>query len=251
MEILPVSTRILCKGDDLAGLLADAASWEDGDIVAVSSKAVATVEGAVIDLNALKITDEAKELSRISGRSPAFRQAIVEEAQRLNGTITGPCPQAVLTEVRPEGLKGTLLVPNAGLDQSNVAEGFCIGWPHDPVTSLRALRTALETKTKKRLALLLTDSCCRPRRWGVTAFALAVSGFDPLVSKIGERDLFGRELTMTVEAVADQLATAANMVMGNAAESRPAAIIRNHGIPFTKFEGWVPGISREEDLFCM
>jgi len=85
----------------------------------------------------------------------------------------------------------------------------------------------------------------------VTAFALVVSGFDPLVSKIGERDLFGRELTMTVEAVADQLATAANMIMGNAAESRPATIIRNHGIPFTDFEGWVPGISKEEDLFCM
>jgi len=115
MEILPVSTRILRKGDDLAGLLANAASWEDGDIVAVSSKAVATVEGAVINLKTLKITDEAKELARISGRSPAFRQAILEETHRLNGTVTGPCPQAVLTEVRPEGLEGTLLVPNAAL----------------------------------------------------------------------------------------------------------------------------------------
>jgi len=251
MEILPVSTRILRKGDDLAGLLANAASWEDGDIVAVSSKAVATVEGAVINLKTLKITDEAKELARISGRSPAFRQAILEETHRLNGTVTGPCPQAVLTEVRPDGLKGTFLVPNAGLDQSNIPEGSAIGWPHDPVASVRALRSALKAKTKKNIALLLTDSCCRPRRWGVTAFALVVSGFDPLVSKIGTRDLFGRELMMTVEAVADQLATAANMIMGNAAESRPAAIIRDHGIPFTDFEGWVPGISKEDDLFCM
>ena len=100
-------------------------------------------------------------------------------------------------------------------------------------------------------AVLLTDSTCRPRRLGVTALALTVSGFDPLRSLIGMKDLFGKDLRLTQEAVADQLATAANMLMGNAGESVPAMIIRNHGIPFSNFEGWVPGIAPKDDLFGM
>jgi F420-0:gamma-glutamyl ligase len=150
----------------------------------------------------------------------------------------------MLTELKPEGFpSGVLLAANAGLDESNVESGYCIGWPGDPLTSIKKLRKALHA------AVLITDSTCRPRRQGVTALALVVSGFHPLRSLIGTRDLFGRDLRMTQEAVADQLATAANMLMGNAGESVPAVIIRNHGIAFTDYEGWVPGIAPEADLF--
>ena len=100
------------------------------------------------------------------------------------------------------------------------------------------------------IAVILSDSCCRPRRWGVTAYALAVAGIDPLHDQKGAHDLYGREIRITQEAVADQLATAANMLMGNADASTPAVIMRDHKTPLSDYEGWVPGIAREEDLFA-
>ncbi|MDD5074674.1 MAG: coenzyme F420-0:L-glutamate ligase [Candidatus Peribacteraceae bacterium] len=250
MQILPVPTGLLKKGDNLARILSESMTFGDGDILAVSSKAVATAEGAAIDLAKIAVTPEAEQWAKRCGRSAAFRQAILDETKRLNGIVLSGCKTAMLTELHPQGMEGSLLVPNAGLDQSNIAEGSAIGWPHDPVTSVHALRTQLQKRTGKRIAVLLTDSCCRPRRWGVTAFALVVSGFDPLSSQIGKKDLFGNTLTMTQEAVADQLATAANAVMGNANQSVPAALIREHGIPLSGFAGWVPGIAKEEDLFA-
>ncbi len=98
-------------------------------------------------------------------------------------------------------------------------------------------------------AILLSDSTCSPRRRGVTAIALACCGIDPFTNAIGTNDLYKRKMTMTMEATADQLATAANMLMGNAAQSIPAVIIRDHGLPFTDFCGWVEGMEREEDMF--
>ncbi|MFH1444423.1 MAG: coenzyme F420-0:L-glutamate ligase [Candidatus Peregrinibacteria bacterium] len=249
MRILPLHTPILNEGDDLVGILAQSASFEKGDILVISSKAIATVEGARIDLTKITVTPEAQEWAKHSGRSAAFRQAVLNEAKQLHGKVVGGSELAMLTELKPEGLDGTLLVPNAGLDQSNVPEGFCIGWPVDPLASARTLRDEIMHTTGKHLAVIVSDSCCRPRRWGVTAFALVCVGLDPLSPQIGKKDLFGRSLTMTVEAQADQLCTAANAIMGNADQSIPAAIIREHGLPLTDFAGWVPGINQEDDLF--
>lgn len=81
------------------------------------------------------------------------------------------------------------------------------------------------------------------------AFALVCDGIDPVKSEVGRKDLFGKPLRFTLEAVADQLATAANFVMGNADQSVPAAIIRDHGLALGNFSGWVDGIDPDEDLF--
>ena len=251
MEIIPIKTSILKKGSSLVEILTSNADFEDGDILAVSSKAVATVEGAEIDLGKIEVTDEGKKWSDKCGKTPAFRQAVLNEVKRLNGKILGDCPHAMLTQLKPKGFtEGIILAPNAGLDQSNIKEGFTIGWPRDPLQSVQNIRKELQGKTGKNIAVVLTDSCCRPRRIGVSAMALIVSGIDPLFSHIGEKDLFGKELKMTQEARADQLATAANMIMGNANESIPAAIIRDHEFELTDFEGWVPGLDPEDDLFA-
>jgi len=251
MQIIPIKTPLLKKDSDLVGTLIENADFEDGDILAVSSKAVATAEGSAIDLSKIKVTEEGKKWSDKCGKTPEFRQAVLNEVKRLNGKVLGDCPHAMLTRLKPEGFKdGIILAPNAGLDQSNIEDGYAIGWPHDPIESIRKIRKAIQDKTGKSIAVIMTDSCCRPRRIGVSALALVVSGFDPLFSHIGKDDLFGNELKMTQEARADQLATATNMIMGNANESTPAAIIRDHDFEFTDFEGWVPGLDPEDDLFA-
>lgn len=250
MNLLPIHTPLLKEGDDLASILMQDMTFEDGDIIAISSKAVATVEGAAIDLEKIDVSNEAIELSQHCGKTPKLRQAMLNETARLHGKVVGKCKHAVLTEVKPDGLtEGTIMAASAGLDQSNIPEGLTIGWPLDPLTSIKNLRKDLENKTGKSLGLVMTDSCCRPRRIGVTAIALVVSGFDPLSDQRGKKDLFGRAMVMTQEAVADQLATAANILMGNTDASVPAVIIRDHAIPSSDFEGWVPGLEPEEDLF--
>ena len=122
----------------------------------------------------------------------------------MHGTVIGSCPKAMLCELKPDGLEeGTIFAVNAGLDTSNVEKGYAVGWPKDPVATVSKLRRDLESETGKRIAVILTDSCCRPRRLGVTAFALTVCGIEPLLSQIGRKDIFGHELTMTHEAIAE------------------------------------------------
>ncbi len=274
MLLLPLQTRRIQPGDDLAAILSGTAAIEPGDIVVLSSKAVATAEGFLHALADVTPSAEAHRLSALCTRSPAFCELVLQELQRMDGKILHHAPGALLTEVRPQGMQsGSLLIANAGLDESNVRQGFAIGWPMDPVRSLRELRLHIVKTLQKQSAishqpsakkmdangwkliagsspaLVMTDSCIHPRRIGVGAVALAVSGLDPLQSEKGKKDLFGKELHITVEAVADQLATAANFLMGNAAQSTPAVIIRDHGLPLSDYEGWVPGMEPGEDLF--
>lgn len=249
MIILPVRTPVLTAESDFAEVLCAAMQFQDGDIVVVSSKAVATCEGDGYDLTTLTTSPDAVALGEHAQRNPVFMEAVLQETKRLRGEVIGHCPGAALTVLRPDGMQGEIIAPNAGLDTSNVPLSRAIGWPVDPVASVKKLRHAIEEITSVRIALIIGDSCCSIRRKGVTAFALTVSGVDPLRNEIGTNDLYGRALRMTEEAVADQLTIAANAVMGNAAQSAPAAVIRDHGITFTDFEGWVPVISPKEDLF--
>jgi len=244
MEILPLCTRIFERGDNLALEIAQTGLIEPNDILVVSSKVVAVTEGSAIRLSELLPSSEAKNLAEDTGLSPAFVECILQETKRMNGEILGCCPHAILTSLRPDGMKkGRILCPNAGADLSNAEDGFAIPWPKDPVLSAKKLRETLG------VPIIISDSCCHAGRLGVTAFALSVAGFDPIVSKVNEQDLYGKKLRITHEAVADQLATAANTVMGNAAECTPAAIIRGHGLSPSEFLGWVDGIEPEEDLF--
>lgn len=272
MLIIPVRTGHISVGDDLGGIIADAVALQENDIVVVSSKVAATVEGSAVKLSEIVPSEEAQKLFADYGKSPQHREFVLRETKRMKGKIIRTTNGVVLTELNPEGLDGSLLVPNAGIDESNIDHGWAVGWPKDPVETVRKLREELTKRiqttqrTKRiqrsesssgasgssgssRLAIILTDSGLSPRRSGVTAFALAVAGIDPLFDRRGKPDLYGRDMVMTIEAVADQLATAANFVMGNADERTPAAVIRDHGLPFTDFEGWVPGIEREKDIY--
>lgn len=269
MLLIPIVVPPLKQGDDLAEILhsaiesngsvslaSDGPPLRAGDIFVISAKAAAAVEGAAIDLRALTPSPSAADFNRRTGRSTRFCEAMILELNRLHGKVLGAVPGAALTEVKPDGLaRGSILVANAGLDESNAPAGFAIGWPRDPVASARKLRKALEKRMQndeyegRNIAVILSDSCCVPRRSGVTAMALTVSGMDPLQSQKGRKDLFGKPLHITVEAVADQLATAANFLMGNAGQAIPAVIIRDHGLTLSEWEGWAPGIEAEEDLF--
>jgi len=242
MHILPIHTPLIKAGDDVASILKQSMMMQDGDIVIVSSKAVATAEGAAIDLSTVTPTSDAEIWAQKTGKSAAFCQAVLQETVRMHGKVIGGVTGAMLTEVQTDAVS-TVLVPNAGLDESNIGDGYAIGWPLDPVLSVKRMSAALN------VPIIISDSCIIPRRSGVSAFALVACGIDPVRSEIGVKDLFKHPLIMTKEAVADQLSVMGNAVMGNAAQSNPAAIIRDHQIPSSDFCGWVPGMRPERDLF--
>lgn len=244
MHILGVPTPLLTAGADLTTELLRSVTLQKGDIIVVSSKAIATVENAAIALATLTPSTEALELSATCNQDPRFTEFVLRETKRMHGTVIGVSPHVLLTSLKPSGFgRGRILCPNAGADQSNVKKDHAIGWPIDPVASATKLRETLG------IPVIISDSCCVPGRLGVTAFALACAGIDPFRSEIGKKDLYGKTMRMTHEATADQLAVAANAVMGNSAQSVPAAIIRDSCIPRSDFCGWVEGIEAEEDLF--
>lgn len=242
MELLPLKTPILKHGDDLASILRAAGDIRADDIVVITSKVVAACEDAYVDLNAITVSDEAREKADGTGRSPEFYQAVMNETARMNGKIIGHCPGALLTLLHPEP-KISIVSVNAGMDQSNVPDGFALGWPRDSAASARRLKSELGC------AVIVIDSCCMPLRTGISAFALACAGIDPARDEIGKPDLFGRALRMTRDNVVDELAAATSLIMGNAAQATPAVIVRDHGLPATEFSGWIPTFPPEQDLF--
>jgi coenzyme F420-0:L-glutamate ligase/NADPH-dependent F420 reductase len=236
-------------GDDLAGAIGDAlkASGERvlaGDVIVVAQKAVSKCEGRAVPLAGVTPGAKAREIAAAAEKDPAVCEVMLGEASEVMRTA----PNVVITRHRT----GHVLA-NAGLDASNVSsEGGAaiLLWPEDPDVSARALRAALEARFGVRLAVIVSDSLGRAWRLGTTGHAIGVAGMTPLRDRRGETDLFGRELQATIIGVADEIAAAASLVMGEAAEGIPAALVRGATYPPDERAG-VGEMLRplEQDLF--
>ena len=213
------------RGDDLArgiveALKASGEALEDGDVVVVAQKVVSKVEGRAVTLASVTPGAAARETAARAEKDPAVVELIASEAQELMRVAPG----VIITRHRT----GHVLA-NSGIDASNVAceaESAVLLWPQDPDASARSLRASLEAATGVRLAVIVSDSLGRAWRMGTTGSAIGVAGMKPLRDRRGEIDLFGRELQATVIGVADEIAAAASLVIGEAAEGTPVAIVR-------------------------
>lgn len=204
MELIPLKSPRLEPGHDLFtsvrnALEAAGQSLREKDVLIVASKVVSYSENRLTegDLEAM----------------------VRQDADR----VFGDGPMALT-------LKNGVLIPNAGIDQSNAPLGKMILWPEDPFRSARALRAAFKLTD---FGVVITDSTVRPLRRGVTGIAIGWAGFTGVADKRGAADLYGRKLKYTQIAVADQLATAAELVMGQADESIPFVIARGAPVVFT------------------
>ena len=219
MRVTPLSgLPEVHAGDDLAGMLADAADPGDGDVLCVASTVVSKAEGRHADLADYEPGPRARaiaaRLESLSGdeKDPRFAQAVVEESGEL--LMDAPF---LLTVTR----FGHVNV-NAGIDRSNVGgDADLLLLPRDPSGSAARLCEAMPAD----VAAIVTDTCGRPFRVGQRAVAIGWAGIPASRDWRGETDRDGHELRVTVESVVDELAGAANLVMGEGAGGTPAALV--------------------------
>ena len=236
-------------GQNLAGIVTQAITAqglapEDGDVVVFAQKVVSKVEARAVPLASVTPGEAARAAAATAQKDPAVVELIMHEAAELMRVVPG----VIISRHRT----GHVLA-NAGIDASNVADPGAeqvLLWPADPDASAGRLRRDLEAAFGVRLAVVISDSLGRAWRMGTVGTAIGVSGLRPLRDCRGETDLFGRELQATVIGVADEIAAAASLVMGEAAEGTPVAIVRGAKYDLSEEDG-VAELLRplDKDLF--
>jgi coenzyme F420-0:L-glutamate ligase/coenzyme F420-1:gamma-L-glutamate ligase len=229
---------LIQPGDDLPGLLLAAAQraglrFQNRDVLVVAQKIVSKAEGRIVHLAGVAPSPRARELAKQSGKDPRLVEVILDES-------------AAVLRVRP----GLLVVEhrlgfvcaNAGVDQSNLmgSDDWALLLPVDPDASARWLRSAVQEATGADVAVIVNDSHGRAWRFGTVGIAIGVAGLHPLSDLRGQPDLAGRPLLITEVGTADEIAAAASLLMGQAAEGAPAVLVRG--------AAFVPGNGRLAEL---
>jgi coenzyme F420-0:L-glutamate ligase/coenzyme F420-1:gamma-L-glutamate ligase len=231
-------------GDDVGRMFVDAAAAQGspmaaGDVLVVSQKVVSKAEGRMLFLPDVTPSPAALALAPAVERDPRLVEVILRESRRIVRMDRG-----ILLSETHHGW----VCANAGVDQSNVDRDWVALLPQDPDRSARALRDRVGALTGHRVAVIVADTFGRPWREGLTNVAIGVSGVDALVSYLGQLDPAGRELQATILAVADEVASAAELVMGKLRRI-PLAIVRGLELPAGE-DGARPLLrDRARDLF--
>jgi len=218
-------------GDDLEAMIGDALEATDGvlpvqagDVLVVTQKIVSKAEGAVVDLRTVTPSARAMEWADEWGRDARQIEVVLQQARRIVRMERG----VLITETHHG-----FVCANGGIDASNVGpdSGDVVTLlPVDPDASAARIRAALRTRFGADLPVIVSDSFGRPWRWGIVDVALGVSGILPLEDLRGQPDADGRVMRTTVRAVADELASAAELALGKTA-GRPVALVRGSQPP--------------------
>jgi coenzyme F420-0:L-glutamate ligase/coenzyme F420-1:gamma-L-glutamate ligase len=245
---------LIAPGDDLPGLIAAALQaarieLRDGDILAVTSKALSRAEGRFVDLRSVEISPRARELATEIGKDPR----IVELILRESAAISRKARDTLIVRHRLGFISA-----NAGIDCSNaVPPGapptsgpFALLLPTDPDRDARHIRERLAAASGARIGIVITDSLGRPFRLGTVGAAIGVAGLPALWDQRGQTDIYGRVLERTITALADQVAAAADLVAGQAAEGRPVVHIRGLRFPIAEQEAKALYRPTDEDLYA-
>lgn len=235
-------------GDDLGGLIVEAAgraglAFQEGDILAVAQKVVSKAEGALVRLAEVRPGPRALEVAARIGKDARLVETILRESREVL-----KLRRDLIIVVHRLGF----VCANAGVDRSNAPQdgGETVTLlPLDPDASARRLRQKIRDLTGQEIGVVVTDSHGRAFREGVLGVAIGVAGLPALRDLRSRRDLFGYEMRVTVQAVADQIAAAATLLMGETNEGRAAILVR--GLRLPPDEGSVQPLirSREKDMF--
>jgi coenzyme F420-0:L-glutamate ligase/coenzyme F420-1:gamma-L-glutamate ligase len=213
---------MVAPGDDLAALLAAAMDGArmrpaDGDVLVIAQKIVSKAEGRIVDIDTIIPSEPARSLAAEVGKDPRVVEAILRESVR----VVRSRPNLLIVEHK----RGWVMA-NAGIDQSNLGgSGRLLLLPEDPDASAERLRAALSARYGVNLAVVINDSFGRAWRRGTVGVAIGAAGLPSLIDLRGRPDLFGRILEVSIIGYADEIAAAASLLMGQAAEGQPAVLL--------------------------
>ena len=241
LEIIPISVSHNVDEDDkLVDLVSKSkVKLEDNDILVISQKIVSKQEGRIIKLSSVIPSLLSTGIASEYEKDPKLVEIILSESKRIVRMENG----IIIVETN-----GGFICANAGVDESNVSDGYATLLPKNPDESASKLRHDILEKTGKQVAVIISDTFGRPFRMGQTDCAIGVSGIDSIIDYEGTKDTFGRELRVTAIAIADEMCSAAELVRGKTLET-PIAVIRNY--KFSPNTGTSKDLLRpkNEDLF--
>ncbi|HLJ67400.1 MAG TPA: coenzyme F420-0:L-glutamate ligase [Chloroflexota bacterium] len=250
LALIPVSgLPMIAAGDDLAGLIVVAAGgpqvWQTGDILVVAQKVVSKAEGRTVDLTGVDPSPRALELAAATGKDSRLVELILQESREVVRTRPGL--------IVVEDTRG-FICANAGIDRSNIEQHgdddeTVALLPLDPDASAAEIRRRVLTLTGADIGVIINDSHGRAFREGTVGVAIGLSGTPALWDRRGDADLTGYTLQHTVIAIGDEIAAAASLLMGPAAEGIPAVIVRGLLLPAGESSARELQRPRSMDLF--
>ena len=240
MQIIPIPIeKEITEDDDLSELILTSGDILDGDVLVIAQKIISKQEGRMVELSAVNPSLLAQGISSQYNKDPALVELILSESKRIVRLKNG----LIIVETN-----SGFICANAGIDESNVVNGFATLLPMDSDKSAEIIRTNILNKTGKNVAVIISDTFGRPFRMGQTNCAIGISGLNPILDYAGTLDSFKRILRITAIAVADELSSATELVMGKTKKC-PVAIVRNYS--FNVGSNTIQDLIRpeNEDLF--
>lgn len=242
MKVIGLKTPVIRPGDDLVKILLDATSekdgLKDGDVLVIASSVISTTNENLRKLSEVKVSARARKLAEESGLDEKFVEIVIQEADE----VLGAGENCLLT------LKNGMLRMNAGVDSSNAPPDHVLLMPKNSDKEAREILQKIMKETGKKVGIVISDSHVQPLRLGTIGLAVGVAGIDAVVDCRGKNDLYDRPLSMTFRAVSDQLASAAQLIMGESSTQIPIVLIRGADVNLTD-KGGTPKISLDQDVY--
>ncbi|MDW7733068.1 MAG: coenzyme F420-0:L-glutamate ligase [Methanolobus sp.] len=244
LQMFGIRTPLIRPGGDIVEVIIDSLrkqgiQFQDNDVLIIAESPLATSENRLVRLEDVKPCKEAEKLAREYHLDPREMELILQECDEIFGGVPG----AALT------ITDGTLSPNAGIDSSNAPEGYVVLLPADPQGSAERIRRDIEKQCKCHIGVVVGDSRTQPLRLGCVGIALGTSGIVPVEDARGTVDLFGKEMKITRKAVADNLVSAAQLLMGEAGESVPAVLIRGAPVRMVKESVEMPLFTPDECMY--
>lgn len=222
------------KGDDIASIICERTSIEDSDVIIIASTIVAKAEGRQFRLEDIISGESAKGIANKHGIDPRFVQAVLDRSHEI--LVNYPI---FLVETD----NGHVCI-KAGIDESNVEKGYMLDLPANSDQSAKDIGEGIESKTGKKVSVIITDTNGRAFKIGQTGIAIGVYKIHPIKNWKGQKDLFGNTLEVTEEAIADEIAGAANLLMGEGDGGCPVVILR--GLKLRSDDGSIKEMYRND-----
>ena len=240
LQVIPIKIqKEVESGDDLVNLILELFEINDGDVLVFSQKIISKNEGRILSLSSVNPSLLADGIASSYGKDPRLVELILSESKRIVRMENG----VIIVET-----KHGFVCANAGIDESNVKDGYATLLPDDPDKSANLLKDRIKQKTGKNVAIIISDTFGRPFRLGQTDVAIGIAGIEPILDYIGKPDVFGKVMQVTAIAIADEVCSAAELVMGKVRKC-PIAIVRNYNFNFSNAKIQKLLRSRYDDLF--